>query len=252
MCRMITAPLGVPGRLVIDPFVQMAQGLNAVNEINTSYGKWVHGHGWGAVYEKNGHLKILRSVEACWDDPVLETLRDERIFLLHARKASQGAVVLDNTHPFDYEVDGAHWIYCHNGTVRDSLETPSTLQKTESTDSEKIFHLLLPYMRNNRVLSGLRSVYGEIRDFTCLNSFLLGPEAFWAVSLYAENPNYYALSLTKGPDGPIFSSEPLAEISGTRTIIPNGHAVYVDRSTGKINVISLGVRGTHTLSPDEL
>lgn len=239
MCRMIASPMGVPGHLLIDPFVRMAQGLNAVNEINTSYGKWVHGHGWGAVYEKDKRLEILRSAKACWDDPALETLRDERIFLLHARKASQGAVILDNTHPFDAEVDGARWIYCHNGTVRDSLGTPSTLRKTESTDSEKVFHLLLPYVRDDSVLAGLRAVYGEIRDFTCLNSFLLGPKVFWAVSLFVEDPNYYALSLTKGPIGPIFSSEPLAEITGEQEIIPNGHAVRVDRSTGEIEVSPL-------------
>jgi predicted glutamine amidotransferase len=236
MCRMIAAPLGVSGHLLIDAFMRMARGHNALNELNPSHGAWTHSEGWGAVFERAGRLEVLRSVNAVWEDPDLETLRDRRVFLLHARKASSGAVALTNTHPFEYEIEGARWFFCHNGTVRDPLPTPSTLLKSTSTDSEKIFHMLLPEVAEGRVLDGMCDTYGSVRNFTCLNSFLLGAKEFWAASLYSENPDYYTLSFVTTPNGPIFSSEELSEFAGMWTVIPNGHAVRVDLATGRNDV----------------
>jgi predicted glutamine amidotransferase len=234
MCRMIAAPLGAPGDLLIAPFLRMARGENAINEHNTKVGQWTHANGWGAVYEEDGELKTLRSTEPCWDDPAIESLRDRRLFLLHARRASLGAVSLANTHPFDADVVGKRFFFCHNGTVRDLLPTPPTLAKAEPTDSERIFHRLIPYVRDGRTLEGFREVYGGFRDYTCLNTFLLGPEELWAVCLFTRDPAYYALALATSSHGPIVSSEPLAEFAGDRRPIASGTAVRVDRRSGAI------------------
>ena len=40
MCRMIVAPLGISGHLLIDPFLRMAQGLNALSELNQALGNY--------------------------------------------------------------------------------------------------------------------------------------------------------------------------------------------------------------------
>jgi predicted glutamine amidotransferase len=238
MCRMIAAPLGLSGRLLIDPFLRMAQGLNMLNERNTKLGEWTHVHGWGAVYEEAGQLRAVRSTEACWDDSLLRTLRDRRVFLLHARKASAGGKTLENTHPFECEIAGARWFFCHNGTVRDPL--PDPLTPTEgSTDSEKLFGLLQPYIDQDDVLAGLHAVYGGIHAFTSLNSFLLGPDDLWTVCLHTENPDYYTLTLAETDDGPIVSSEPLGELAGDRTAIPNGTALRIDRWSGAIEMYTL-------------
>ena len=215
---MIAAPLGLPGHLLIDPFLRMAQGLNDVNEHNTALGTWTHKNGWGGVYTKDEHPEIVRSVEACWEDVVVDALRDERVLLLHARRASRGGVSIENTHPFEHEIDGARWYFCHNGTVRDDLPTSSTLTTKPTTDSEKIFHLLLPHLRVGQVLRGFREVYSGFSDFTSLNTFLLGSDSFWAVSLCTQNPIYYALTLSKPPDGPVVSSEPLVEFPAAPAI----------------------------------
>jgi len=234
---MIAAPMGLPGRLVIDALVRMAKGQNALNEVNTVFGEWTHADGWGAVYEDQGRLQIQRSLAACWDDPSIEKLRDRRVFLLHARKASVGGVTLEDTHPFEREIDGARWFFCHNGTVRDPL--PAPLAPTQgNTDSEGLFHLLLPHLHQGSVLTGLREVCSGILNFTSLNCFLLGPSDLWAACLHTANPVYYTLTLTETDAGPVVSSEPLDELAGSKTALSRGTVVQIDRATGTIELES--------------
>jgi len=229
---MIAAPLGVPGSLVVDPLLRMARGENALNEHNTSVGHWVHRDGWGAVYEERGRVRIIRGTDPCWEDPAIESMRDREVFLLHARRASRGLVSLENTHPFEQDVDGARWGFCHNGTAKG-------LGSADRSDSAEIFRRLRPHLSDDRVLEGIRAVYGAILDYTSLNSFLLGPEALWAVCLHTENPDYYTLTLAETDDGPIVSSEPLDELAGEQTTILNGTVLWINRWSGAIE--------THTL-----
>ncbi len=212
----------------------MAQGRNATNEVNTSLGMRTHEDGWGAVVERDGRLHVVKSVTPCWEDPEVETLRDVRVLLLHARNASCGSVTIDNTHPFEHEVEGARWFYCHNGTVRDPLPTSPTSGEESGTDSERVFNRLLLYVAAHRVREGIDAVYGAIRDFTSLNSFLLGPAALWVAAVHTTDPDYFTLSLAETADGPIVSSEPLEELSADWSAIPNRNIVCIDRMTGAI------------------
>jgi len=66
MCRMIAAPLGLPGDCLVDPFLRMAQGRNTLNEVNTMFGKITHGDGWGAVCGQEGELTVRRSTCGQW------------------------------------------------------------------------------------------------------------------------------------------------------------------------------------------
>jgi len=224
MCRMIAAPMGLPGRVLLDPFVRMAQGRNALNEHNTAPGVWRHPHGWGAVFEDDGDDRLRRSVEVCWEDAALGSLADRRLYLLHARRASRGKVTLKNTHPFEASARGDRWFFCHNGTVRD-------LSSGGRSDSQEVFDRLLPYVTEDRILNGFREVYGEFDDFTGLNSFLFGPNELWVVCSYTKNPNYYTLILS---DGPIVSSEPLHEFASSRRALPNGAVLRIDRASGEV------------------
>ena len=232
MCRMIAAPRGVPGSLLIEPFMRLAQGRNTLNEINTVLGQWTHLESWGAVYERDGELVSVRRTRSCVDDPELERLRDEKVFLLHARKASSGAVCLDNTHPFSYDLNGARWFFSHNGTVKDPLTVPETLNRDGSTDSERVFHRLLPFVETDP-LYGVRKVYRGFHDFTCLNSFLMGPNTLWTVCFHTENPNYYTFAVADLPSGPVIASEPLADVADVWMPMANERVLAVDRTTGE-------------------
>jgi len=226
--------MGLPGHVVIDGFLRMSQGQNALNTLNTESGKITHADGWGGVYAGIGGDQVHRSTAACWADPTIDTLRDDVIYLLHARRASAGDKTLANVHPFESVGDGSRWFFCHNGTVREHLPVPTTFANTDPTDSEKLFLQLLPFIRRGRVLSGLREVLGGIRDFTSLNSFVLGPDELWAVCLHTEHPVYYTLTLTMTSDGPVISSEPLSELGGEQKSVASGTILRVDRRTGRV------------------
>lgn len=65
-------------------------------------------------------------------------------FIVHVRAATVGELSLENTHPFTATMDGATWIFAHNGTIQD----PHLLDRGDfvaqgQTDSEAAFHFLL-------------------------------------------------------------------------------------------------------------
>ena len=45
-------------------------------------------------------------------------IRSENI-VAHIRKATQGRVALENTHPFVRELWGRYWVFAHNGDLKD-------------------------------------------------------------------------------------------------------------------------------------
>jgi len=134
MCRMIASPRGLDGAGLIAPFSKMARGMNALHERNPSPGKYLHAGGWGAVYEADGKLKVIRGVLPFWADPKIEALKGKRVFLLHARRASVGGVTEENTHPFVEERFGKTFYFCHNGTITD----PVLAKYPGETDSELV------------------------------------------------------------------------------------------------------------------
>jgi predicted glutamine amidotransferase len=42
-----------------------------------------------------------------------------RNVIAHIRKATQGEVALENTHPFVRELWGRYWVFAHNGDLKD-------------------------------------------------------------------------------------------------------------------------------------
>ena len=64
--------------------------------------------------------------------------------IAHIRKATQGAVRLENTHPFQRELWGRYWIFAHNGNLKGFAPALSgRFLPVGNTDSERAFcHLL--------------------------------------------------------------------------------------------------------------
>ena len=59
------------------------------------------------------------------------------IVLSHIRQANSGKVCLANTHPFQREMWGFPWVYCHNGQLRGIKKRPlDRYLPVGSTDSE--------------------------------------------------------------------------------------------------------------------
>ncbi|MDD5219161.1 MAG: class II glutamine amidotransferase [Candidatus Bipolaricaulis sp.] len=231
MCRMLVAPRGLPGHAVLDPFRAMARGRNSRREHDHG---WDHPDGWGIVYEEKGRLRAYRSAQPCWEDSTLDAFRGARVFLLHARRATNGTVSAENAHPFCREVRGRTWFFSHNGTVHDPLVVPDGEGHAATTDSHRLFLRLAAEDLSGDPAAALRSVYGSLARYTSLNTFLLEQKELWAVCRWAKDEAYYTLHVGEVGEGPVVSSEPLPELSAAWTRIPNGSLLRVDRSTEAI------------------
>lgn len=112
----------------------------------------VHSDGWGiAFFEGKGTRLFLDPLPSA-TSPVAELVRHYPIrsknVIAHIRKATQGAVGLENTHPFIRELWGRYWIFAHNGNLIDfAPELDGSFQPVGLTDSERAFCWLLQELR---------------------------------------------------------------------------------------------------------
>jgi len=110
--------------------------------------KGPHGDGWGlALYEGKAARTFLEP-SAASNSPLASYVKSNPIKTLlaiaHVRKKTRGRVALENTHPFVRELWGRHFVFAHNGTVKnvDNLEL-GRFKPIGDTDSEIAFCALL-------------------------------------------------------------------------------------------------------------
>lgn len=114
----------------------------------------VHTDGWGiAFFEGKGTRVFLDPKPSC-SSPVAELVRNypihSKTVIAHIRKATQGSVGLENTHPFRRELWGRYWIFAHNGNLLDfQPELDGSCLPVGSTDSERAFCWLLQQLRQS-------------------------------------------------------------------------------------------------------
>jgi predicted glutamine amidotransferase len=107
--------------------------------------------GESRFFEGRGTRVFLDPQPSCVS-PVAELVRSypihSRNVIAHIRKATQGAVALENTHPFQRELWGRYWIFAHNGNLTDFLPPlDGSFTPVGQTDSERAFCWLLQNLR---------------------------------------------------------------------------------------------------------
>jgi glutamine amidotransferase len=112
----------------------------------------VHADGWGiAFFEGNGVRLFLDPLPSA-QSPIAELVAKYPIrslnVIAHIRKATQGVVTLENTHPFMRELWGRYWVFAHNGNLPEfQPELDGSFMTVGNTDSERIFCWLLQSLR---------------------------------------------------------------------------------------------------------
>jgi len=200
--------------LLINDFIAMASDQNEKHEKNI-YKVFKHGDGWGIAYLQNDSFQIFRSPKPVYEDPQLEQFRDVKtnFLILHARKASKGEVVLENVHPFEAKLNSNHYLFFHNGTIRDNIQFDKCFQPIGATDSERLFYYLMTGSKGQIDENRLSSKLLKIKDYTAANFILTNGKITFTTSWYSENPNYYTLKVLKKSDGVIVASEVLPHYS---------------------------------------
>ncbi len=113
----------------------------------------VHRDGWGIAFFEGPGCRVFLDVEPSAQSAVAELVHNYPIHsknvIAHIRKATQGRVALENTHPFQRELWGRYWIFAHNGDLKEF--TPlldGSFTPVGDTDSERAFCLILQELRS--------------------------------------------------------------------------------------------------------
>src|SRR5579859_5956134 len=138
MCELLGMECNVPTDIVFS-FTGLALRGGA---------KGPHADGWGlALYEGLAARTFLEPTAAA-DSPLARYVRENPIKTLlavaHVRKRTRGRVSLANTHRCVRELWGRHFVFAHNGTVRDVRRHKlGRFHPIGETDSEHAFCALL-------------------------------------------------------------------------------------------------------------
>lgn len=112
----------------------------------------VHRDGWGIAFFEGRGARLFLDPQPSAQSPIAELVHNypirSRNVIAHIRKATQGQVSLENTHPFMRELWGRHWIFAHNGNLLD-FDPPldGLYLPVGNTDSERAFCWLLQSLR---------------------------------------------------------------------------------------------------------
>jgi predicted glutamine amidotransferase len=107
-----------------------------------------HKDGFGIAFFEDRGLRTFVDHHSARDSPVAELVRRYPIksdnVIAHIRKATQGRVALENTHPFVRELWGRYWGLAHNGDLKGfTPRLHAAFRPVGDTDSERAFCWLM-------------------------------------------------------------------------------------------------------------
>ena len=107
-----------------------------------------HVDGWGIAFFEGAGLRHFVDHQPASESPVAELIRrypiKSRNVIAHIRKATQGAVALQNCHPFVRELWGRYWVFAHNGNLENfHPRLHASFRPVGATDSERAFCWLM-------------------------------------------------------------------------------------------------------------
>lgn len=107
-----------------------------------------HKDGFGIAFFEDRGVRLFVDPHSALVSPVAEMVRRYPIksdnVIAHIRKATQGRVALENTHPFMRELWGRYWVFAHNGDLKTyAPRLHGAFRPVGSTDSEQAFCWLM-------------------------------------------------------------------------------------------------------------
>src|SRR5215212_878609 len=152
-----------------------------------------HKDGFGIAFFEGPGVRLLVDAQSARTSPVADMVRrfpiKSRAIVAHIRKATQGRVALQNTHPFVRELWGRYWIFAHNGDLPDYRpRLHGAFQPVGETDSERAFCWLMQEFAKAHagvppvleLTTTLRELVPVIAGHGTFNFMLSNGEALWA------------------------------------------------------------------------
>jgi predicted glutamine amidotransferase len=171
-----------------------------------------HADGWGiAFFESDSAtpdqpgrgVRYFVDKEGAATSPIANMLRTYPIkshnVIAHVRKATVGAVTLENCHPFVRELWGRYWVFAHNGDLKDYAPSlHGSFRPVGNTDSELAFCWLLQELDKSHadvpsveeLTCTLKELVPQIASHGTFNFLLSNGQALWA---HASTKLHYVL-----------------------------------------------------------
>lgn len=152
-----------------------------------------HNDGFGIAFFEGQGVRLFVDPQSAARSPVAELvkhypIRSEHV-IAHIRKATQGAVRLENCHPFQRELWGRYWVFAHNGDLKGFAPLlHGAFRPVGDTDSERAFCWLLqdPAKAHagvptiGELSATLRELVPQIAGHGSFNALLSNGQALWA------------------------------------------------------------------------
>jgi len=163
MCRLFGFRSVIPSQM----HRSLVQADNALCTLSRQ-----HPDGWGVAYYIDGSPHLTRATATALDDHLFHRLSgvvSSETVVAHVRRATQGAVSVLNTHPFQH----GRWVFAHNGDIPEFPKFRAALLEQISprlrrfilgdTDSEIVFFLFLTELLRTAPLPAPRRIDEAMR-----------------------------------------------------------------------------------------
>ena len=152
-----------------------------------------HKDGFGIAFFEGAGTRLFVDAQSARLSPVAEMIRHYPIrshnVIAHIRKATQGVVALENTHPFVRELWGRYWVFAHNGDLKNyQPRLHAAFRPVGSTDSERAFCWLMQELSKahadlppvGELTATLAELVPRIAAHGSFNFMLSNGQALWA------------------------------------------------------------------------
>lgn len=152
-----------------------------------------HKDGFGIAFFEDPGLRLFVDHRSARQSPVAEMVKHYPIrssnVIAHIRKATQGGVALQNTHPFQRELWGRYWAFAHNGNLLDfAPRLHGAFRPVGDTDSERAFCWLMQELAKAHasvpsvaeLSATLRELAPQVARHGTFNFLLSNGQALWA------------------------------------------------------------------------
>ena len=152
-----------------------------------------HSDGWGIAFFEGLGVRHLVDAQSAATSPVADLVRRYPIkspnVIAHIRKATQGAVALENCHPFVRELWGRYWVFAHNGHLEQfAPQLHGSFRPVGQTDSERAFCWLMQELAKSHagvptvqeLGCTLRELVPRLAAHGTFNFLLSNGQALWA------------------------------------------------------------------------
>lgn len=130
-----------------------------------------HRDGWGIAFHTRQGCRLYTDHRASVASPLAEHVKRAPIkasnVVAHIRKATQGRVALENSHPFTRELWGRTWSFAHNGDLKSFHPDAGRYTPSGDTDSERAFcHVLSGLAERFHAAPGRRALYVAVAELS--------------------------------------------------------------------------------------